>query len=222
MFDFVKFLDSNPFALCSSQYHAKLNWKAINEYVSSFGKLEPLRGRPGVLSGLKSTYDRLTNTIQVSWNEHEYAYYYVLESSFDEKNWQTIYTGPANGFVVSGVLKANYYFRVCGSNMLVQGPWSATSTASSNFRFLCIACTDAHVADIKVSLIKAGCAAETIKTINGNQTTPTLDHLFEFDAVLLHSFQSFINSDTYGDLFAKYVERGGRLVVTGFTSWPGI
>lgn len=211
----------NPLVVCSALYHSKLDWKDVAAKIESLGPIAPLRSRPTAITNFQCRSLRKQQAMELKWtSDAECNYEYVLQMCEQgTENWETVYRGSENKYTLENVAKGSYRFRVCGTNMVIQGPWNCVQ-ASTHMKFLCIACTDAHVNDMQ-TVLSAAANSNDIDKHNGGNAPPTLQELLQYDAVIVHSFQNFSNPTAYGNVLADYVENDGRLVVSGFTCWPG-
>lgn len=72
-----------------------------------------------------------------------------------------------------------------------------------------------NVSDVKDKLLKTG-QFSSVSTIDVRFTTPTVDQLRAFDAVLVWAYNSFSNRQTLGNALADYVDAGGGVVCAIF------
>jgi len=95
---------------------------------------------------------------------------------------------------------------------------AAVAPAQSNVA-ICAAAqtlsTDCRFTDVQTKLLASG-QFNTVDILNASSSTPTLQQLQAYDAVLVWSNTSFQDSVLLGDTLADYVDAGGGVVVAVF------
>ena len=71
---------------------------------------------------------------------------------------------------------------------------------------------EAYLENVSEYLVNSGRFA-SVNTINGYETTPTLDELQAYDAVGVFSWRNWGDPDAIGDVLADYIDAGGNVFV---------
>jgi len=163
-------------------------------------------------------FDSNAKQFNVTWKGIEHALSYTLQAT-DNDIFETIYEGPNTSFVFPCVQNTILKFRVCASNGISNGAWSNVVVASTSCKVFIIASTQGHAQDIASLLQKEGFAQNDLVAFDASTGTPLLTDLTQCNVVLIHSWFNMQSPQNMGDILAQYVEQGGRLIVSGFTSW---
>jgi len=107
----------------------------------------------------------------------------------------------------------------CGHVCPMQTPYCNNGVCGNvgNKVLLVAAASQNYVQDVQMRLM-ATMAFSAVDIFSANQSTPTLNQLQPYDAILVFSDSGFADATGLGNVVANYFDQGGRVVIATFAN----